>query len=458
MRTRLWSLLLVAALMLPALASADLAAPWVIFSPYAGSTIWDDDVQLQDNVLFGGRMGLMIQPWLGIEGTYGFSPTKTEFAPNWETDVEHLGADLVLGVFPNSAFCPYILGGWTQLKYDSDRANDTVTGGAQYFQGWEFGGGIRLRLAEGDVSRLDLRLDARDAYVQLTPSFIDNEDYRHNLLLTGGLQLTFGRTVTDSDGDGVNDRKDRCPGTPVGATVDRRGCPSDSDGDGVFDGIDLCANTPAKVLVDGSGCPLDSDGDGVFDGLDACPGTPSGATIDATGCPSDSDGDGVFDGIDLCNNTPVHLKVDKDGCPIEITEAETELLDTGMIRSNKILFEVNKSDLKPESHAVLDEIGETLTNWPDLRIEIGGHTDSQGSDAYNLKLSKQRAQAVLSYLSSKFPAIQVGQFSVVGYGETLPIASNDTVDGRAQNRRVEFKVLNTEILRKVIQREKQLER
>ena len=120
---------------------------------------------------------------------------------------------------------------------------------------------------------------------------------------------------------------------------------------------------------------------------------------------------------------------------IEITEMETELLDTGMIRTSKILFEVNKADLKPESHPVMDEIGKTLSNWRDLRSEIGGHTDSQGDAAENLDLSERRARTALDYL------VERGQdperFVVVGYGEDVPVASNDTAEGRQRNRRVE---------------------
>src|SRR5205807_1593300 len=95
--------------------------------------------------------------------------------------------------------------------------------------------------------------------------------------------------------------------------------------------------------------PLDSDGDGVYDGLDQCPGTPKGAHVDADGCPVDSDGDGVPDGIDQCPDTPKNLKVDATGCPIEVNEKETELLDTGMIRLRHVEFKVlNKEVLRRE--------------------------------------------------------------------------------------------------------------
>jgi len=199
-------------------------------------------------------------------------------------------------------------------------------------------------------------------------------------------------------------------------------------------------------------CGVDSDRDGVKNDNDLCPDTPPGAEVDSQGCPADSDGDGVFDGIDRCANTPSDLEVDEFGCPIEVTETETQFLDTGVISTSNITFEFGKADLKPESHEVLDEIGRILVQWPKLRIEIGGHTDSRGSEEYNRMLSEQRADAVCDYLISQFPKIKAKNFSTRGYGESVSIYSNDTEEGRGQNRRVEFKVLNKETLKREIER------
>jgi OOP family OmpA-OmpF porin len=226
----------------------------------------------------------------------------------------------------------------------------------------------------------------------------------------------------------------------------------DTDGDGVVDSDDRCPGTPSGAVVDEFGCPLDSDGDGVYDGIDRCPDTPKGAKVDKKGCPLDSDGDGVYDGIDRCPNTPKGVEVDEKGCPVETSEKEEEFLDTGMIRESNILFELGKADLKPESKAVLDEIGKILVQWPDLKIEIGGHTDPQGAEDFNQKLSDDRAAAVFAYLKANFPKINEDNFTTKGYGESKPIASNDTKEGRAQNRRVEFKCLNLEELKREMDR------
>jgi OOP family OmpA-OmpF porin len=159
----------------------------------------------------------------------------------------------------------------------------------------------------------------------------------------------------------------------------------------------------------------------------------------------DSDGDGVPDRLDKCPDTPRGVKVDKDGCPL--SDKEVELLDTGTLRLDNVHFELNEAILLPESHEVLDEVGEILAKWDQLHIEIGGHTDNWGEVDYNRDLSERRAQAVLDYLVSKF-AIRKEQFQVKGYGEGQPVTSNDTPEGRAKNRRVEFTVLNREILKR----------
>ena len=262
----------------------------------------------------------------------------------------------------------------------------------------------------------------------------------------------------DTDGDGVFDGLDQCPGTPKGATVDAHGCPTDTDGDGVFDGLDQCPDSPKGATVDAKGCPSDTDGDGVLDGIDQCPNTPKGATVDAKGCPSDTDGDGVPDGIDQCPNTPAGLKVDALGCPIEVTEKETEMLDTGMIRLQNVNFETGKATLLPDSYAALDEVGGILLKWPQLSIEIGGHTDSRGRAEKNQMLSEARAKSVKDYLVDKFPGLATAQLSTKGYGSNRPLVPNTSALNMSKNRRVEFKVMNREALKKEIERRKMLKK
>lgn len=321
--------------------------------------------------------------------------------------------------------------------------------------------------------RWHFRLDARDAMTQLDDPLSDN--WTHNFLFSGGLDIVLGGHVADEDGDGVSNRKDKCAGTPLGAVVDKngcpvdsdgdtvadgidqcsntqngvkvdaKGCPMDSDGDGVSDGVDMCASTPVGAKVDTKGCPIDGDGDGVADGIDQCANTPTSARVDARGCPTDSDGDGVADGIDQCANTPPNSRVDSRGC--ELTEMQSQLLDTGLIRLENVNFTTGKAVLTPDSYPVLDKLGELMTKWPTIKVEFGGHTDSRGSAEANQKLSQARAEAVRSYITSKFPSLDPNQYTARGYGESMAIADNSTELGRSKNRRVELKILNKEVLK-----------
>ncbi|MES2883638.1 MAG: OmpA family protein [Pseudomonadota bacterium] len=181
--------------------------------------------------------------------------------------------------------------------------------------------------------------------------------------------------------------------------------------------------------------PSDTDGDGVPDSIDQCPGTVPGTIVNSVGCPPppppppvDTDRDGVLDQFDACPGTPFGLKVDERGCAIK--EAKIVLRD--------INFEFNKATLTPAAKASLDKVTEGLRGQPTMSLLIEGHTDAVGSDAYNLKLSKQRAAAARAYLLEG--GVEGSRIESIGMGEAQPIASNKTVDGRAENRRVEFKV------------------
>lgn len=480
-RIVLASLLTLGILSTASAARAEITGVRLTLSPYAGIALWDQNVRYEDQPVYGGRLGLAFGSYVNLEGTYGFCPTTQTVAPARATDVHHAGADLVLNLTPSYRVVPYVLGGWSMLRFKPERSGATVVGTKDYM-GLEAGAGVRLELAE----RVHLRIDVRDVALQREAPL--PTDWTHNVIWTGGLQFAIGGHRGDDDKDGVTNNKDKCPNTPAGALVDKtgcptdadgdgvfdgldqcaatpakakvdvRGCPTDGDGDGVFDGLDQCANTPRGAKVDASGCPVDSDGDGVADGIDQCASTPTGAKVDASGCPVDGDGDGVPDGIDQCPNTPRDARVDKNGCPIEVNEKETQLLDTGMIRLNNINFETAKWDIRPESFAVLDEVGGILSQWPQLQIEIGGHTDARGTDKYNQELSEKRAQAVMQYLTSKFSALNPSQYSARGYGEIKPVADNKSDTGRALNRRVEFKVLNREVLRKESEKRKMLKK
>ncbi len=261
---------------------------------------------------------------------------------------------------------------------------------------------------------------------------VEMEAELDGFIVTAGLSFFFGAQPAkaaemlplDSDGDGVYDNQDRCPGTPMGVTVDRLGCPLDSDCDGVHDYQDKCPDTPEGVKVNKEGCPLDTDGDGVYDHLDKCPDTPKGVKVDKTGCSliADSDGDGVPNDADKCPRTPKGATVNEFGCWV----------------CENVNFDINKADIKSESYKNLDEQVTFLTQHSELIVEIQGHTDNTGTKEYNQMLSEKRANAVRDYLIKN--DIKKDRLIAKGYGLTLPLASNNTKEGRAQNRRVQFSV------------------
>ncbi len=168
----------------------------------------------------------------------------------------------------------------------------------------------------------------------------------------------------------------------------------------------------------------DTDGDGVIDKLDQCPDTPAGVKVDEVGCPLDTDKDGVYDYLDKCPDTPIELKVDKDGCPMKVT-----------INLN-VLFDFDKSDVKPKYHDEIKRVADYMNAYPWEKATLEGHTDSKGTDAYNEKLSQRRVDAIKKYLVEKF-GISADRLKAVGYGESKPIATNDTDEGRQLNRRVQ---------------------
>ncbi len=263
-----------------------------------------------------------------------------------------------------------------------------------------------------------------------------------------GIVFQFGGK--DTDGDGIYDKNDECPETP--GLAEFNGCP-DTDGDGIEDRNDACPNTPG--LPEFNGCP-DTDGDGIADPQDECPTVAGLAALN--GCP-DADGDGIADKDDACpneagpkanNGCPYQDRdgdgvLDKDdqcpdvagtvannGCP----EVSVEIIKQLNDYSKTILFDLGKATIRKESYAVLQNIADIMKEYPNAKFEIEGHTDSQGSDALNQRLSNDRAASVKDYLTTI--GMDASRLTSVGYGESRPIATNATKAGRQQNRRVEI--------------------
>tara|TARA_X000001036_G_scaffold292215_1_gene271544 strand:- start:1254 stop:2579 length:1326 start_codon:yes stop_codon:yes gene_type:complete len=271
-----------------------------------------------------------------------------------------------------------------------------------------------------------------------------------------GLRYNFG--VGDRDKDGISDKKDECPDLP--GLKEFNGCP-DTDNDGLPDNKDDCPEEagPEKTkgcpdndedgisnnddkcpddfgLLENDGCP-DIDNDGVIDTEDKCPG--EYGEIDNQGCPlKDKDNDGVLDNDDLCPDVPGSKK--NNGCPTDV-KVKNEIIKTLNSFGENINFIAESFDIIGQKTInVLVEIKNLLIKNSKINLYIEGYSSSDGSDNYNLMLSRKRAESVKSYLVKL--GVDENRLEVVGYGESNPIGDNDNPMGRSMNRRVQFKMKN----------------
>jgi OOP family OmpA-OmpF porin len=406
-RTAAAALVLVAA----AAPASDQPGQWYLNG--MGTGIVADDDRLVDDGVAGGELaiGYALSEHFNLELAGQILELDGDGPSGVDVDQTALSLNLMNIYNRSGLFSPYLLGGVGWVNSDPQ--------GAQDDDNLQLQGGLGV-LTNLFGDRFSLRTEALYRWEDA-----DQDEYG-DILINVGLGYAFGdprsKTV-DSDGDGVPDERDRCPGTPLGAVVDSQGCELDGDADGVVDRLDHCPDTPRGATVNSVGCPADADGDGVYDGIDQCPNTPAGATVDLQGCPSDGDLDGVYDGIDQCPNTPPNVLVDEVGCGIKL---------------EGVNFGTNSAEILPSGQIRLDRVVDRLREESAVKVVIEGHTDSRGDAGYNMDLSRKRAQSVKDYLVAK--GIAADRLRVVGLGETQPVADNATEEGQAQNRRVVLKV------------------
>lgn len=230
----------------------------------------------------------------------------------------------------------------------------------------------------------------------------------------------------DTDGDGIWDKYDECP-TEKG-TKEMNGCP-DRDNDGVADKDDACPDVPGEKAH--KGCP-DSDKDGLYDNEDKCPREAGPA--ENQGCPwPDTDGDGVLDKDDACPK--VFGVAENKGCP----KLDKKEVETVKFAFQNLEFETGKDVIRTKSYVSLNGLAKLLVDKPSYGLKIEGHTDNVGDDAKNLDLSNRRAAAVKAYLVKR--GVDGNKLETAGFGETQPIADNNTVTGRQKNRRVVMNII-----------------
>jgi OmpA-OmpF porin, OOP family len=304
---------------------------------------------------------------------------------------------------------------------------------------------VELALAESHNDFAGVELDEGD-YYRAQEELAIAERNAHEALRKSPrgkcLRVAAAPGPGDRDGDGIPDDRDECDDTPEDRDgwEDQDGCPEkDNDSDGLVDKVDECPDQAEDKddFEDQDGCPdEDNDRDKLADKVDQCPNQAEDGdgNTDDDGCPDcDDDGDGVLECPEAADKCPGEKGVPPDGCSkyknVVVTDTHIEIKQT-------IFFETGRATIKPVSHGLLDEVARALQDNPTIRVRIEGHTDSQGKDRYNLKLSSARAKSVRRYLMGRGVA---GRRMVSrGYGEKRPIADNRTAEGRAENRRVEF--------------------
>ena len=359
-------------------------------------------------------------------------------AENKGTDLDYTALDGILKYnLSEGNILPYLFAGYGISRFSEGTDKEGVFPSTE--SGRTLSGGIGVNFVLDDNFAINISTSYR--------STSENDTYNH-LQHIVGLSYSFG--AGDADKDGVPDEKDTCPDVPGLKEFD--GCP-DTDGDGIPDNKDRCPEEAGSQEM--QGCP-DTDGDGIPDIDDSCPNEAGIASLN--GCP-DQDGDGVADKQDKCPNTAGDPEnegcpwADRDGdgipdkedqCPDEKGTAANggcpaqpkdliEFIESG---DNRLLFASSSSDIDEADQEKLISLKDLLDRYANTTITVEGHASSDGSSAYNQKLSEERAEAVKDYLIKL--GLEANRIETIGYGETKPVESNSTTKGRKENRRAEI--------------------
>jgi len=379
-------------------------------SPLVGFNFAEGNLGIKDDISNGGYpvYGLEIQA-----NTPG-SRLSPEFSVLYSDEVNYINGrntSIIRGAFngvytfdKDGSVTPFLKAG-AGYEQVGTGSTDIPTNPSGFFL--DAGAGLKIAL----MDQLAIKLEA---IYMAKPNSYNAGSIDSNLVTMVGLSYSFGERAQKV--------------APVKAEpVKEKPVVIDSDKDGVVDSKDKCPNTPAGTNVDANGCELDDDKDGVPNSKDKCPNTPANAEVDAHGCELDDDKDGVVNSKDLCPSTPLDAPVNESGCPDKFVL--------------KLFFEYDSTKIASNSDKEIEKFATFLTAYKKYTAKIIAHTDSKGSESYNLKLSKERAQSIVDKLVQR--GVDKNQLIAVGKGKSEPIASNATEEGRAQNRRVE-----TELIRK----------
>ena len=344
---------------------------------------FDDD---PDRAIADGFAGMQvtvgreINERFAVEGLFAYLDIEGWFEDQKQYEA---GVNLITNLAPNWQFNPHIIAGVSYLGTSNQfsSGNSAAAGSLGLGFNWVFGDG---RWAAFGQYRW------RTAWGEEPGAWIQSSSYTDGIGMLG-FRYSFGdRSLPDPAT--IEQRRYEAPPPPLPPETDL-------DGDGVADTRDDCPRTRPGIMVNSSGCPADSDLDGVSDDMDRCPGSVAGIRVDSSGC---------------------------------------EIRDVIELRG--VYFENDSGVLIPGAERVLVQAAATLLANPDLQVEIAGHTDNTGDAGRNIHLSLRRAFAVRAFLIEA--GVNPDNLTARGYGESSPVASNTTEAGRAENRRVELRVLN----------------
>lgn len=356
-------------------------------------TYVDDDPERAADDVIGGQIGIgwKLSPRVFVEGVLNYADMPGFFQ---DIEIVDLSANVLFSLGPDTRLSPYVLVG-TGIMRTSSNVLETETSALA-----NLGIGVMYRFGESPVS---LRLEWRTRFELYNTITYDDQ------ITSLGIQYSFGKKSE-----------------PIVAPVWRDG---DGDNDGIRDSADVCPNTPVGQTVNARGCPRDGDFDGVGDDDDQCPNTARGANVNAVGCSDDQDVDGYKNNVDECLETPLGARVDVGGCQI-----------LAVIDLPSVKFETGSDTIIDGYQIELNHAAASLVTHPEYIVEVAGYTDSTGVYAANQALSEVRAIRVREYLISQ--GVNPESITARGYGEAGPVASNATAEGREANRRVEIRILS----------------
>ncbi len=435
-------------------------------SPLVG--FWEGDAQLSNSPTFGGAVAFNVNRVFAVEAMYTLVLSEFDLDAGKIDDgtregkvdksVHQFGLDGVVHL-SDAALVPYLSAGAGFVKVDDVDYAYNIGVGAKYFINDMFGVRVDFRgwfspdaPAQDEFAHFAAMLGAD---IQIGGNHdIDDDGIVNRLdecVSTAEDKDNFkdedGCPDRDNDSDTILDETDKCPNQAEDkdGDQDEDGCPDlDDDADLLLNDVDKCPKEAEDKdgFQDEDGCPdPDNDADGVLDAADKCPEPEDKDGFeDDDGCPDrDNDKDGILDATDKC---PLEAEIingvdDGDGCPdqglVKLGDARIEVLD-------KVYFKTGKAVLDPKSFVLLDQVAGIMVSQARIKkLSVEGHTDNKGSAKGNVKLSKARADAVVAYLVSK--GIDATRLVSVGSGGEKPITENGTEDGRAQNRRVDFNIV-----------------